>query len=363
MADDDAPDSAGASEARPAARSRLRKLLGPVLRWGLLVLALGLAAHLLADLEWRRLGDRLADADRGWIAVAVVLLLGRFAVWAGRWRLAIVRLESGPAPGLPPLFTMIMASAMVNHVTPAARVVGGLLRGRYLAGRTGWPLGRTYGAVLYDQLLHQVSMAVVTALGVIGAALANGRPRFAAAVAGGLVVAGVGGGAAWVRWRERGGLTWLAGRLAARADGPGRARRALAHGREAVDALETLLGDPLLAAAVAALGALYAVVNAGAQWAVFRSLGYEPGFLIVLAAVAVGMAAGAVVGTPGGLGAAEAALIAFFVSFGVGEVEATAATLLYRGLHYAVVFAVGIPSLIGLEARERRREEQEPGRP
>lgn len=360
MPDDDAPEATGPSARRSALRAPLRKLAGPLLRWALLALAIGLAVHLLADLEWRQLADRLAGADRAWIVAAVVLLVARFVVWAWRWRLAIARLESEPPPGMAPLFNMIMASAMVNHVTPAARVVGGVLRGRYLAGHTGRSIGRAYGGVLYDQLLHQVTMGVVTALGVIAAAVAVGQPEVAAAVAVGTVAVGGVGGVAWSRWRDRDGLSWLASRLAERADNGSRARRALAHGSEAVDALETLLEDGRLAAAVFALGALYAVVNAGAQWAVFRSLGHQPEFLVVLAVVAVGTAAGALVGTPGGLGAAEAALIGGFVAFGVDEVEATAATLLYRGLHFLVVFGVGGASLIGLEGKKRRDGQSDP---
>ena len=348
MADHDPPREA---------RSRSRRWLRPLLRWGLLALAAALVVHLLSGMEWQELASRFAAASLPWMAVAVALLLARFAVWTWRWGLAVDRLEE--PPGAFPLYLMIMASATVNHITPTARILGGVLRARHLAQRTGGSVGRAFGGVLFDQLLHQATMVAATVLGVIAAALAVGRGRLALWSALGLAAAAVLGAVLWLRWRARAGdgVQRLVRYLAERAGGEGRARRALAHGREAVDALSNLLEDGRLVAAVAALGGLYALVNAGSQWAVFRGLGQQPGFWVVVASVALGMAAGAVVGTPGGMGATEAAMIGAFVAFGIDRVDATAAALLYRGLHYATVFAVGTPALIWLETRRRAAPE------
>ena len=342
--------------ARPAPARPSRRWLRPLLRWGLSALAVALVAHLLAGLEWGELAARVAAARFPWVAVAVVLLVARFVVWAWRWRLAVGRLEAPPgAPPLAALYWMVMASAVINHVTPTARLIGGVMRARYLARATGGPAGRAFGGVLFDQLLHQATMAVVTALGVIAAGFATGRDRLAWLSLLGLAVAAAAAAGGWLRWRARagGGLERLARYLAGRAGGEGRAKSAFAHGRQAVDALSTLLEDGRLVAAVIALGGFYSLVNAASQWAVFRSLDQQPGLLVVLAAVSLGMAAGAVVGTPGGVGATEAAMIGAFVLFGVDRVDATAATLLYRGLHYASVLAVGAPALIWLEAKRR----------
>jgi uncharacterized membrane protein YbhN (UPF0104 family) len=343
----DHDDSRGAGGR--ARSSRLR----PLLRWGLLALALALVVHLLAGVEWAELADRLAAAHPAWVAVAVVLLLARFVAWTWRWRLAVVRL--GTPPGLLPLYSMVMASVVINHITPTARVIGGVMRARYLARRTGGTAGRAFGGVLFDQLVHQATMVAVTVLGVIAAGFAVGRHRLAWWSLLGLSLAGAAAAAAWLRWRTsaNGGLDRLARYLAERAGADGPARRAFAHGRHAIDALSALLEDGRLIAAAVAIGGLYALVNAGAQWAVFRALGQEPGFLIVLAAVSLGMAAGAIAGTPGGVGATEAGMIGAFVLFGVDRVDATAASLLYRGLHYATVLAVGTPALVWLELKRR----------
>jgi uncharacterized membrane protein YbhN (UPF0104 family) len=56
-------------------------------------------------------------------------------------------------------------------------------------------------------------------------------------------------------------------------------------------------------------------------------------------------------GRPGGLGTTVAGLVGSLGFVGVGRVVAAAATLLYRGLHYATGLAVGLPALAVLEMR------------
>jgi uncharacterized membrane protein YbhN (UPF0104 family) len=42
-------------------------------------------------------------------------------------------------------------------------------------------------------------------------------------------------------------------------------------------------------------------------------------------------------------------MIACFVALGVGRVDAVAATLLYRGLHYGLIMILGLPALLYFE--------------
>ena len=105
-----------------------------------------------------------------------------------------------------------------------------------------------------------------------------------------------------------------------------------------------------------ALGCLFFVVNTFAQWLIFRSIGEPVGLLPVVAVVSLGGAAGILTGTPGGVGTTEAAMVAGFVALGMDRVDASAGTLLYRGLHYAVVLAVGLPALAVLELHASRAE-------
>ncbi|HEX2165368.1 MAG TPA: YbhN family protein, partial [Thermoanaerobaculia bacterium] len=169
--------------------------------------------------------------------------------------------------------------------------------------------------------------------------------------------------ALWMR-RRRGGrrelIRALAERLVRRAGAGGALERLVIHGRDAIEVVVTLLGDGGLRNRALLLGVGFFVVNAGAQWLIFVALGTEVGLFVVLAVVALGAAAGVLVGTPGGLGAAEAAMIAGFTASGVEPLDATAASLLYRALHFGAILALGLPSLAWLELGPPSRRPEPP---
>ncbi len=326
----------------------------------LLAFAAWLVLHLLSGLAWRDVAQRLATADRAWLGTAVAALVVRFVVWDQRWREALRR--AGPLPRRWISLSALLAAAAANTITPTVRVVGGVLRGRWIARATGEPIGRAYGSVLFDQLAHQVVMTGVTVVAVIAAAVAVGRAGLALLLTA-VALAATAAGVVWLRRRagnRRTLLRRLAGSLLRRGSEGGRLHRVLAHGREALDVVVRLLGDPGLRWRALLLGTLFFVVNAGAQWLVFVALGSPVDPRVVLAVVALGTAAGILMGTPGGLGAAEAAMIAGFTAFGVDRLEATAAALLYRTLHYLVVLGLGLPCLAWWELAPERRP---PGAP
>lgn len=336
---------------RLAERWRRRAVVG--FKLSLLVVALWLAARLLADLAWEDLARRLEAAHWGWLVAAVVALVVRFQIWDGRWRCALAR--AGTLPPRRVSLAAVLAAAMANTVTPAARILGGVLRARYLSRSSGAPVGRSYGSVLFDQVAHQGVIGAVTVLALIVATATGGRPRVAAGLAAAtllLVLLFV----LWLRRRgdgfEAGLVRWLAER-AAGGDGSesGRWSRLVAHGREAVVVVRDLLADRGLRWRAVLLGVLFFAVNAAAQWMVFAALGTPSSFAVVLSVVALGAAAGVLVGTPGGVGGAEAAMIAAFAAFGMDRLDAAAGTLIYRALHYLVILGLGIPSLLWLEAR------------
>ncbi|HEX6202488.1 MAG TPA: lysylphosphatidylglycerol synthase transmembrane domain-containing protein [Thermoanaerobaculia bacterium] len=333
----------------PPTPSRRRRAVVWTLKLALLALAVWLVLRLLAGLEWADVAARLAAAEPGWLVAAVAALVLRMVIWDERWRQAIRR-----AGALPPRwvsFGALVAAAAVNSVTPTVRVVGGVLRGRWIGRAVGVSLGRSYGSVLYDQVAHQVVTGSVTVIAVIGAALVSGRVRLGLGLAAAAAVAAV-AIALWLRrrrGRRRELLRAFAERLVGRATSGGRLGRLVLHGRDAIDVVVTLLGDAGLHGRAVVLGIAFFVVNAGAQWMVFVALGEPASFWVVLAVVALGAAAGILVGTPGGLGAAEAAMIAGFTALGVDRLDATAASLLFRALHFAVVLGLGLPSLAWLE--------------
>ena len=100
-------------------------------------------------------------------------------------------------------------------------------------------------------------------------------------------------------------------------------------------------------------------VNAAAQWVMFLAMGVPADPFVVIAVVALGTAAGTLTGTPGGIGTTEVAMMASYKLFGVDEILAAAGILLYRGLHYAAVLALGLPALAFLEWRGGGEKEEE----
>jgi len=327
--------------------------------WGMrgLKAAVALAAAWLTwrfvthtDFAWSRLAARVAAAQAPFVALGVVLLLARYALWDWRFRLA-TRRAVGSSSGVALGFFVLMASAALNLITPTARVIGGLMRARYFARARGRPFGFLYGVVLYDQVAHHTVMSVCTWITFVATAFALRRNALGAAALAALVAAAV----ALAVWSRRGSglesnpiIRFLARRVE-RDDG--RLRRVFAHGHEAVGIFVRLLGCVPLRWQAAVLGLAYFLVNAAAQWAMFLAIGApEPPF-VVLAVVALGTAVGTLSGTPGGVGTTELAMMASFKLMGVEEVVAAAGTLLYRGLHYASVLAIGLPALALLEWR------------
>lgn len=320
-------------------------------------LTLWVAWRLAAGIEWEDLAARLRRASWTLIGLAVAALVGRFVIWDVRWWIAARRVDRDAR--LPLGFFALVASSAVNHVTPTVRIIGGLVRARYLARGGTKSFGHAYGVVLYDQLVHNATMSGITWIALIAAAFALDYHELAWAALAALVAVAV-GGFVWLRRGSPGGrpLASFFKRLADRRTG--RLQRVLAHSQEAVDIFLRLLGTARLNVQAVALGLGFFVLNALAQWLVFRALGTEAGAAVVVAAVSLGSAAGMLTGTPGGIGTTEAAMVASFVALGVDRVDAAAATLLFRGLHYAVVLAIGVPALLVLELRDGRRGEPTP---
>jgi uncharacterized protein (TIRG00374 family) len=336
----------------PLRESPWRVWTGRLLKGTIVALTLYFTWRFLThgDLEWSRLAERVAEARAGYVALGVGLLLVRYLIWDWRFRLA-TRLAVGRDSGLVLGFFVLLASAALNLITPTARVLGGLMRARYFARANHRPFGFLYGVVLYDQVAHHAVMSVCTWITLIGAAFALDRRGLGIAALAALVATAAVLGV-WSRRQgpfEQSPLVRFLARRAERAGG--RLRTMLAHGHEAVGVFVKLLGCAPLRLQAGVLGVIYFLVNAAAQWAMFVAIGAPVDPFVVLSVVALGTAVGTLSGAPGGLGATELAMMASFKMMGVDEVAAAAGTLLYRGLHYAAVLAIGLPALGLLEWR------------
>jgi uncharacterized protein (TIRG00374 family) len=305
-----------------------------------------------SEVHWSDLEYQVAAADPGFLALAVACLLARFAIWDWRFRIACRR-SLGQASGIFLGFFVLMASAALNLITPTARVIGGLMRARYFARSSGRSFGQLFGVVLYDQIAHHAVFIVCTWIAVVMMAFHVDKP--AVGIAGGVALIAV-VVALWLWSRRKGSgsnpLIRLLARRAERSDG--RMQQMYSHGHEAVGLFVQLLSDRPMGVWSAVIGTLYFLVQALAQHWIFLALGVPVELSITIAGVAVGNAAGTLSGTPGGAGATELAMVPSFVAMGLAPEVATAGTLVFRGLHYALVLAVGLPSLAVLELRRRR---------
>lgn len=302
---------------------------------------------MLSEISWADLGRRVRTATPALLAIAGVLMLGRFVVWQQRWGLAVARLDERFSARR--RFLALMASVVVNHSTPSVRVFGGIFRARYLARSGTRSFVDHYAAVLFDQIAHHSVVNAVTWLATVGVLWGRGLrwPAAVTAVAGAAL-------AIWLGRRRGGARQSIIARADRGAQRLGDRFAALkASAGELVHVLVRLLASRSLLASAAAWTLGFVVLNLCAQWLLFRALGAEVGLLTVASVVGLGTLAGAVTGSPGGVGTTEAAMTAGFVAVGVDAVDATAATLLYRGMHYALVLALGLPCLAYLELIER----------
>jgi len=351
----------------PRAKGSLGRLVKRLAQVAIAALVALLVWRAVEVLSWRQLARAIAAADLPFTLLGLALLVGRYLVWTLRWRLALRCL--GPLPGWLHSFFTVVGAVAANGFTPTAPVVGGLLRARHGYGAAGAAtgpgeraFGRVYGVVLFDQVAHQTVLALNGALVAIAAALWFGKTAVAAATAA-AVVAVVAVASYWLRGLDEARVERISGWLDRRLTGgdvegarrEGRLQAIHAHGREALRVVQRLLREHWLRRAALLLGVVFVALNSLALWAFFRALGRPVDPLTAWMAVTAGVVAGGFTGTPGGVGTTEAGMVLALSAMEVGELDAAAATLLYRGLHYLVVLALGVPALVLLEARLRRR--------
>jgi len=339
----------------------LRRLFGLVI----LAFAIYLVHRLVSAVGWEEVRERLGEASLPAVAVAAVLLALQLALWSFRQWIGMRRIISTPPAWA--VFLSLVSTAAANYMIPFARLVGGLLRARYLsrASRPRSPKRVYYGTVLFDQTAHLAVMGGFTLVGlVIGAALLD-RPAVGVGVALALALGAV-GVVAWVRHRAGGdggvGASFIRflERRAERKKGV--AGSFFAGSETAAKIYFRLLVSGWLwrRSIVIGLGVFGAVV--AAQWTVFYALGDPVDPLLVITTLAIGMTAGVLLGTPGGLGTTEATMIALYGALGVDPVGAASAVLLFRGLQFAVVLGLGLPGMLVLELYGMaNRRHEDPG--
>lgn len=317
----------------PAVTSQKRRWWRPGLFWRVLLTAATVVAVvvLARRLEAADIGARLQQADHRWmVAAAITSLLPLLGNALSMGALSPVRLRFGQT------LAVWLATSFVNLVTPSS--TGGVaLTVRYLQ-RSGLPLAAAAATI---GIVQATSFLVTAALLVVCLLLAGRGAGVAAVVPWPVVVAA--GGVVLVlllvlRW-----WPWARRQVLDRVVAPVREtwpqlRRALTHPGRLAMALLGHLAVPLGFAAT--LGASVLAFGEAAPWPLL--------VLIIVGSSAVSAA----VPVPGGIGAAEASLVAGLVAAGVDPSAALSAALLHRFL----TFWVRVPAAwVALVLLRRRR--------
>ncbi len=158
----------------PLQRVLHRSWTGHLVKLLLLAVALYFTVRFAQKLPWRELSLRLTEAYPALLLLAIVTLFLRFASVVIRWSLALEEVGSPGANGssgaIGPLwrrFFILLASVFLNHVTPSARILGGLLRARYQARYQKKGFSTIYGTVLFDQVIQQSFTTLMTVLSIL----------------------------------------------------------------------------------------------------------------------------------------------------------------------------------------------------
>ena len=278
---------------------------------GLFLLMIAGLAGLAAATGWSETREQLAKLGAGQLVILLVLSLVNYGARGLRWHLFSRRL------GLPTQLSQNLRhfiGGFAMSVTPGR--VGELVRMRWLRRETGWSFERTAPLMLVDRASDLLAMALILAL-----ALALST----AGIAGAVPVVILALVAAWVATHPR-----LMARAATLAYAViGRFARLFARIRMAARSLSAFRG-PWVIAFAAALGLAGWMAEAIAFHLLLGWLGADIGLWAAVAIFIFSTLAGGLTGAPGGVGGAEAAMIALLTIEGVPLETSIPATLIIR---------------------------------
>jgi len=267
-------------------------------------------------------------ALRGLSIVEIIALLALSLINYGlrglRWHLFANRL------GLPTKFGQDLRhflGGFAMSVTPGR--IGELVRMRWLQRETGWPFDRTAPLVLVDRASDLAAMAILLAL-----ALAFSTTG----LVGGAPVAILALIAAFIATRPR--LMRMAGDTA-HVVSARRFPRLFARVRRAAKSLSAFQGPTVLVAA-GTLGVIGWLAEGWAFHLLLVWMGADIGFWTAVGIFIFATLAGGLTGAPGGLGGAEAAMVALLIGYGVPFEIALPATLIIRLTTLWFAIAIGL---------------------
>lgn len=319
----------------PGRVSRLAILLIAAVAFGMVALAI------LAT-DWPALLAALGALHLWQVAVLLGLSAANYLLRALRWRLCVRALGLRTRP-LADIVTYLGGFGLT--LTPGR--LGELVRLRWLARASGAPLTRVAPMALVDRASDLLAVALLLALSVVLASgLAHAAPvaLLAALVA---ILA--------TRPRLLAGLTGLGWRLMGRAGG--KIARLFATIRRAARQLR-VFSAPSIALPAIALGLIGWFAEGYAFALLLAWMGAPIDLWLAVGIFVFAMLGGGATGLPGGLGGAEAALLALLAIAGVPLAIALPATLIIRATTLWFAILIG---LVLLPVAERAGKLQSKG--
>lgn len=294
-----------------------------VLMGGLLVLVAAGLIGAAAATGWQETLDQIKMLTVPQIGFLLILSLLNYAMRAARWHVFATRL------GLTTSFWQNCRhylGGFAMTVTPGR--VGELIRMRWLHRETGWTMERTAPLALVDRAADLAAMGVI--LGV-ALALSSGGIAFAIPVAAlALGVAALATNPRLLAW----GIT-LMYRVT------GLFPRLMVRIRHAARSLKHFM-TPGVLAAVGALSLLGWLAEGYAFHLLLMWMGHEMAFWKAVAIFVFATLAGGLTGAPGGVGGAEAAMIALLSLEGVPLEASIPATVIIRLTTLWFAIAIGL---------------------
>lgn len=306
----------------PSGAGRSRKLRDGLILVALLGLFLAGVSALFAATGWEEVWTQIARLSWAQVALLLCLSLMNYLLRGVRWHLFSRRL------GLPTRMSQSLRhflGGFAMTVTPGR--VGELVRMRWLRRETGWAVERTAPLVLIDRATDLAAMglmlglalslttigmkaAVLVAILAIVAAYVATNPRLLSALV-------------TVIWRALGFWPRLFARI-----------------RQATRSL-SLFTTPRVLAPALTLGFVGWIAEGYALYLLLGWMGADVGLWTSIGIFVFAMLAGGLTGAPGGLGGAEAAMIALLSLQGVGLEVSVPATAIIRVTTLWFAIAIG----------------------
>ncbi|MEL7344503.1 MAG: lysylphosphatidylglycerol synthase transmembrane domain-containing protein [Pseudomonadota bacterium] len=309
----------------PASPDRRPARSGVWITLGLLALVVLGFAGLAATTGWQESLDALTRLTGGQMIALLVLSLINYLFRGLRWHLCARALGLGT--GLVTDLRHFLAGFAMS-ATPGR--LGELVRMRWIKRETGWPFDRTAPLFLMDRAGDLAAMALLlaAALWVSTTAIVGAIPLTILALGAAIVVTRPRLLRLSATWGHK--LTGILPKLFARI-------------RRAANSLGRF-SDMRLITLATALGVIGWLAEGIAFYLLLKWMGADVGLGIAVAIFIFSSLAGGLTGAPGGVGGAEAAMVALLALEGVPIEVALPATLIIRltTLWFAIVIGAGV---------------------